>query len=508
MDSVMNMFRFAARLLIAFALAVPAAHAQSIPTPQQYTTLPSIAALKATTSRPQVVQVTGTNAGTFNLNAGACAAADDLMQVQPTSGTTVCYVRAANVNQIGKSATNNGVLVTDGTGYSSISATLPSGLTVPSPAISGGTINNNTIGATTSQVGYFQPVYSMLNGYGNQGGGTAWQTQGHADWSVFQTSIPWNPTYLQAYSHAAMGIGQTQTGTNQVVRIRGTAFDPAWVGKNFFYWNGANYKVASVTDADHLTVQTTGGGAVVFPSTTNNTYYYVLTSTDSVVNTSGTAVTWVSGQPFISLGSTITINGVSYNVSSFNSATSITLGSSAGTQTGVAARQEYNDADVLSCLRTQGLAGADEEALSMCITPGEIHFASVIAGSGNYRPINFYNGGKVAMSITTAQDVLVTHDGTGNTAFGVQNTGVGGSLWYLVSKTSGDFSLFKSGGVGDALAIDKTTFEATFANVVGATGFKVGGVAGVTGTKTVRDAAGTGTCTLIFTSGLLTGGTC
>ncbi len=32
--------------------------------------------------------------------------------------------------------------------------------------------------------------------------------------------------------------------------------------------------------------------------------------------------------------------------------------------------------------------------------------------------------------------------------------------------------------------------------------------AGVSGTKTVRDAAGTGTCTLVFTSGLLTGGSC
>jgi hypothetical protein len=38
--------------------------------------------------------------------------------------------------------------------------------------------------------------------------------------------------------------------------------------------------------------------------------------------------------------------------------------------------------------------------------------------------------------------------------------------------------------------------------------FRVGGTAGITATKTVRDAAGTGTCTLIFTGGLLTGGTC
>lgn len=39
-------------------------------------------------------------------------------------------------------------------------------------------------------------------------------------------------------------------------------------------------------------------------------------------------------------------------------------------------------------------------------------------------------------------------------------------------------------------------------------GFSANGTAGVTATKTVRDAAGTGTCTLVFTMGLYTGGTC
>ena len=285
-------------------------------------------------------------------------------------------------------------------------------------------------------------------------------------------------------------------------------FDRAWAGKEFFYWNGANYKVASVIDADHLTVQTLAGGAVSFPTSATNTYYYVLTSTDSIVNTAGTEVTYVSGQPFIALGGSITVNGTSYPVARHNNPKSITLAKSAGTQTRVASRQEYNDANVLSCLRAQGLAGADEEALSMCITPGEIHFASVIAGDGSYRPMNFYNGGKVAMSITTAQDVIVTHDGTHNTAFGIQNTGVGGSLWYLVSKTNGDFSLFKSGATKDAFIVNPSTFEATFSNVVGASGFKADGAVGLTAVKTVRNAEGTGTCTLEFTKGLYTGGTC
>ena len=38
--------------------------------------------------------------------------------------------------------------------------------------------------------------------------------------------------------------------------------------------------------------------------------------------------------------------------------------------------------------------------------------------------------------------------------------------------------------------------------------FVSGASVGLSVTKTVRDAAGTGTCTLIFTGGILTGGTC
>jgi hypothetical protein len=56
------------------------------------------------------------------------------------------------------------------------------------------------------------------------------------------------------------------------------------------------------------------------------------------VNTSGTAVTWVSGTNFNTNMAPfpIVINGVTYQVATYNSSTSLTLASSAGTQTGVA----------------------------------------------------------------------------------------------------------------------------------------------------------------------------
>ena len=119
MDTRMKKLLF---LLLALTVSAPA-FAQ---TQTQYYTVPTIAALKAmTTSRPAVVQVVDANPGIFNLSTGACSAADDIFQVQPTGGTTVCYTRAATPYSVGKSATANGVLVTSAGGVPSISTTLP-----------------------------------------------------------------------------------------------------------------------------------------------------------------------------------------------------------------------------------------------------------------------------------------------------------------------------------------------------------------------------------------------
>lgn len=89
------------KLLFALLFLASPAFAQ---TQTQYYTVPSISALKAmTTSRPTVVQVVDANPGIFNLSAGACSAADDIFQVQPTAGTTVCYTRAATPYAVGTS---------------------------------------------------------------------------------------------------------------------------------------------------------------------------------------------------------------------------------------------------------------------------------------------------------------------------------------------------------------------------------------------------------------------
>lgn len=113
----MNMLRFTLRFLIVFALAIPAAHSQTAST---YYTAPSIAALKALTTRPAVVEVVDANPGIFNWSTTPCGAADDVFQVTPTSGPTGCYTRAGTPYVLGKSATTRGLVTTNSAGVPSL----------------------------------------------------------------------------------------------------------------------------------------------------------------------------------------------------------------------------------------------------------------------------------------------------------------------------------------------------------------------------------------------------
>lgn len=94
--------------------------------------------------------------------------------------------------------------------------------------------------------------------------------------------------------------------------------------------NGTTYVVASVTDATHLVLTGSAG--------TQTGKAYSVGFLVGTVNTSGTAVTWASGDEFDVLhmaGASININGTSYTIASVTDATHLTLSSSAGTQTGV-----------------------------------------------------------------------------------------------------------------------------------------------------------------------------
>jgi hypothetical protein len=168
----------------------------------------------------------------------------------------------------------------------------------------------------------------------------------------------------QAYINNGSGFVPCQFQTSGTVNTSGTAitwvsgdnFANAVVG-NYIQINGTFYAVTVVNSSTSLTVDHSAGvqtgasyvGDMGTPVTAAyGAYidgYFVVQRPNGYAfqgtcNTSTTAVTWVSGANFSSLvaGNSVVINNVAYVVQSIASNTSMTLTTSAGTQTGVSTR--------------------------------------------------------------------------------------------------------------------------------------------------------------------------
>ena len=114
------------------------------------------------------------------------------------------------------------------------------------------------------------------------------------------------------------------------------------------------------------------------PGSTRQIVTNVINTWTGVVSTSGTAVTYVSGNNFISgtpwVGSIISINSVNYHVASVASGTSLTLTTSAGTQSSVAySFTGQCIAGILSCTINYTVSattgGASAQFTTVGITP-------------------------------------------------------------------------------------------------------------------------------------------
>lgn len=250
-------------------------------------------------------------------------------------------------------------------------------------------VNNAVYNPST--VSSSQSFDAVLQGFPTQTG-TTWQTQFHPNWNVVQTTLADNPTEWQVYSGASGGIVQTISGTNQITWNSGAQFSTYWAGLPYLYVDGTLYKVLAVTSATSLTVQTTVGGDVSWGSTALVPYYFATTSVKGICNVNGTSVTWVSGTPFILYPTTIIINGVSYTISVFNSPTSLTLASSAGTVNGASYAQYTNINNELACLRLQSTAYADQENFCITQTANGAILETQYGGNGKYRPIKIRTG--------------------------------------------------------------------------------------------------------------------
>ena len=259
----------------------------------------------------------------------------------------------------------------------------------------------------------------FLTDQSGQGIGANLYLQNNSDWAVFQTWLNYNPTEFQVYSSAARGKVTTTGGDNNVYWVAGTQFDSSWVGRNFLYLNGVQYRVSAYVSATQIQLANIDGTAVTLSALTGVDYFFVSTTTDSVCNVSGTTVTYVSGGLFTGgmdggTGGAFTINGAAYTISSVDSTTQITLSSSGGTLTNATCHADHNVYDEVATIRIQSISGVNEENLTMLARavadgsyPGQYRIQSQIAGLGVYLPIILGSGHSSTAYLTDVNRNLV-----------------------------------------------------------------------------------------------------
>ena len=247
------------------------------------------------------------------------------------------------------------------------------------------------------------------------------QAQNANGWGVVQNTQTYSETQWQVYSNFAQATA-TANGT-ATLTLSGWAVNSAWVGLPFAYYSptgngfGTRYTVTAVnTGSNTVTLGILGGGAPTFASGTGDFFFGADVST-SVANVSGTAVTWVSGEPFspFAAGGTTTvavINGTQYVVNSSTAAT-LTLSTSAGTITNATVVMYTQDYDTLSLFRVQMKQGlyAEEEMFIGARAIGDFEIRVGSSGTGVFRPLVIGNGYTGSPYYFSYDQIVVQPDG-------------------------------------------------------------------------------------------------
>ena len=221
----------------------------------------------------------------------------------------------------------------------------------------------------------------------------------HPGWVQFQSTCPGNPTEIQVYSSAIIGIASSVIGT-AFIDATYVDFSSSRIQVNdIIVFGRTEYRVKTQVSNTRIELKTTAGGTVTFASSYSETFRHCYIYADGFCDTSGTGVTWKSGDYFFDVSVSysekkIIIANTDYAVSSVSNSRSLTLSSSAGTQSGAAfTLRMYANGAYVSLLRLQSLVGTSEEAAALYIgNTGDVFLETQFAGSGRYRPLRFRTG--------------------------------------------------------------------------------------------------------------------
>lgn len=233
------------------------------------------------------------------------------------------------------------------------------------------------------------PALQIGGGLNTEGAhGVVLGNDGYSSWVRFQPSRDESSIELVIYPSGGQGRASCVSGGNTITRLTGTTFKSAWVGRKI-YFNEQYYYIASVPDANTLTV-TAGSGAIPFAVTTTDTFHVIVTRGEGLCSISGNVITRTSGDPFIVFTGgafKFWVNGTLRTVSSFVDTDTYVLTTSPGNGSNIPWAFETDVNDQITTFRLQKMLGSDEENLSIYARYDGYWFHSLFAGAGSYRKI-------------------------------------------------------------------------------------------------------------------------
>jgi hypothetical protein len=225
-------------------------------------------------------------------------------------------------------------------------------------------------------------------------GGNVFFADVYGGWTTVMPTIYPSSAELAVQPAAIAGACTTQNGGNRITRVSGGEFIAGLIGRRIYIGQGIYLISAIDTSAQTIDVTNLNASAVSFPDSGTYTYTIAGVRGAGICNTSGTAVTRVSGDPFAPLSNTeyrMQIGGTVYTVSSVADFNNITLGASAGTQTGVAYELWTSVDDLASAVRVHRISGAGFEENITIGAYGSGRF-NIHAAGGTTRQYPLYIG--------------------------------------------------------------------------------------------------------------------
>jgi len=267
-------------------------------------------------------------------------------------------------------------------------------------------IGNDVI---VSNIGYAAP-FGAFNNFALKYGGRADGVTSDYDYCVEVEPTPTPLGLTQGVNVAGSAnsyqivsnaiIGTCNTSGTAVTWVTGDAFN--LTNATYIWINFVKYTIQSINSSTSITLTTSAG------SQSGVRFFIGHTSAYATVNVNGTAVTRVRGNVFSSFATTCWINNVKYSIASYNSADSITLSTSAGTQNGVLCQSilDFDNQIVFSFNVGQSTIGAFSKQTLETIYDEAIGWklqTGALVSPNTHRPVKIAVGGADSVTYNTDQ---------------------------------------------------------------------------------------------------------